>query len=189
MRYRPVFFCVYTEEGIKVAKFKSISELEHYIKNMVNIALDTSVKEGVVQGLIGHAGVDVYDVYPAPSMYERRGSLLSEGNYEVDRSENMKLSITPVARFNASGLRFNKKTHSFVPTVSSNGDGNELAGLINYGDGWNGYSYEYVNEEEMENPSYTAPRPFIDNTVEELNGGVYKALLALGLEDLGITVK
>lgn len=168
--------------------FKSIDELKHYLENMVNAALDNDVSKLVVEGLEYMAEADVYDVYPSPVLYNRRGSLTLDENYEVDKSQNLKVKITPVAKFNAVGLRWNKRTRSYVPTISSN-VGDELAGLINYGDGWNGYNYEYVTDEERENPTYTAPRPFIDDTREMLADGTYKEYLADSLRSLGIKVK
>lgn len=170
-------------------KFTSVDELKHYLENMVNAALDNNVKDRVIETLEGFADIDVYQAYPAPKLYNnRRKSLMQDENYEVDSSQNMKLKITPKAEFKSFALRWDRRMHGYVPTVSQN-VGDELAGLINYGGGWNGYNYEYVSEEEMENPTYTAPRPFIDDTVNDLKGGMYKAYLAEGLEGLGIKVK
>lgn len=168
-------------------KFKSIGELEHFLENKVNAALDTTVKQGVIDGLKGYALEDVYNIY-WPTSYERRYSLFEDSNYEVQKPKSMKLTITPVAKFNPSVTRWNKKSHSYYPSISNNGYGDELAGLINYGDGWNGYEYEFKTDEEMANPTYTAPRPFIDDTREDLNTGSFKTLLADGLEELGVKI-
>lgn len=169
-------------------KFKSISELERYLKNMIHYSLDNAVKEGVLQDLEERAEIDVYGEYPTPRLYGRRGSLLEDKNYKVDKSRDLTLTITPVAKFNPNILRWNPKTRSLVPASSMN-VGDELAGLINYGDEWNGYNYEFVTEEEAEHPTYTAPRPFLDYTKEDLADGMYKDLMRQGLEELGITVK
>ena len=170
-------------------KFKSMAEMKHFLENMVNAALDTTVKDGVIKTLEDYAKADVYEEYPAPKMYNRRRSLLQDSNYEVDKAKNMKLTITPVAKFNPNGLRWDKRSRSLVPASSWN-VGDELAGLINYGDGWNGYNYEYVSEEEMENPTYTAQRPFIDDAKESLDDGMgFKTLLSEGLGELGIKVE
>lgn len=165
-------------------KFNNVKDLKEYIKNSINYALDNNVKEGILETLYDHAVSDVYDAY-APSMYERRYSLLDEGNYEIDKSEDMKISVTPIAEFNPVVYRYKGRKKGFEQGRSAN-SGNELAGLINYGDGWNGYRYEFVSPDEAENPTYTAPRPFIDYARENLSDGMAKDYLIEGLAEMGI---
>lgn len=161
-----------------------MEDLEKYIKNSINYALDTSVKDGIVKEFITQAQNDVYDAYN-PRLYNRRESLLQEENYLVEKPGDMKLSVTPVAKFKSATLRYNKKSHSLYPSISTNGNGDELAGLINYGDGWNGYNYEFV----IEDAPYTEPRPFIDDTRDVLDEGLLEYYLIEGMSEMGLKFK
>lgn len=156
-------------------KFKSITELSHYIENMVNIALDTEVKEESLETLVSYASDDIY-TYPASGAYKRRHSFEDKSKYNVDRSQNMKLIITPMQEFNPFRNGENEEA-GFSMNASG---GNKLAGLVNYGDGWGGYEYDW---------SYVGPRPFLDHAKEDLGNGVFKQALKVGLEELGINAK
>lgn len=153
--------------------FKNVGEIKHYLENMVNAALDTTVKDGVIEGLENYAETDVYDVY-SPVVYKRRYSLFNEENYIVDKNKNMELTITPIVDFNPY---INGKNGE----ISKN-SGNQLSGLINYGDGWGGYTYDIPPNGR----AYGKPRRFIDDVKNELNDGMFKSLLAEGLENFGI---
>lgn len=189
--------------------FKNVKELERDLKTGIKAALKTQVGESIALQLIYNAQDIVYEGY-TPSVYDhelkdRRYSLREPNNYDIQVDENMKLSVTPVAEFNPyyyekvvkeDGTEFWKKKNSM-------NRGNELAGLINYGSGWNGYHYDFEEKQESyadndngynieENDSdfgtFSAPRPFIDITRDELKDGLGYALLAESLKDLGYSV-
>lgn len=63
----------------------------------------------------------------------------------------------------------------------SENSGNELAGLVNYGDGWNGYGYDYSNR---------GATNFIQKAVDDLKAsGEHVKAMNDGLQKRGLTVK
>lgn len=192
---------------MSVAKyvFKNVKDLERDLKTGIKAALKEPVGMAVAKMMMDNADEVVYEGY-SPRVYDhaigdRRYSLREPKNYDVQVDNNMNLSVTPVAEFNPYIYIFNKKTGKWNKSLSSN-RGNELAGLINYGDGWNGYYYDfseernmydedsddYEIEDEEDFESYSRPRPFIDITREELKEGMAKELLAESLKMMGYTV-
>lgn len=185
--------------------FKNVKDLEKDIKTGIKAALKEPVGMSIATMLINNANEVVYEGY-SPRVYDhaignRRFSLREPGNYDIQVDGDMNLSVTPVAEFNPYIYIYNKKSGKWNKTLSSN-RGNELAGLINYGDGWNGHYYdfseernvydddsdEYEIEDEEDFESYSIPRPFIDITREELKGGMAKELLSESLKMMGYTV-
>ncbi|MCM1253244.1 MAG: hypothetical protein NC321_10515 [Clostridium sp.] len=94
-----------------------------------------------------HIEEDVLSVY-SPSIYKRR---LSDGIDDVDNIvgtvRNMQLEVDNVTKFNDD--------------YSTHNHGTGLADLINDGEKSGGFFYDYPGE-------FTQPRPFIDNTIEEI---------------------
>lgn len=185
--------------------FKNVKDLEKDIKTGIKAALKEPVGMAIATMLINNANEVVYEGY-SPRVYDhaignRRFSLREPGNYDIQVDGDMNLSVTPVAEFNPYIYIYNKKSGKWNKTLSSN-RGNELAGLINYGDGWNGHYYDfseernvydddsddYEIEDEEDFESYSIPRPFIDITREELKGGMAKELLSESLKMMGYTV-
>ncbi len=194
---------------MSVAKyvFKNVKELERDLKTGIKAALKEPVGMAVAKMMMDNADEVVYRGY-SPRVYDhalgdgkRRQSLDEPKNYDIQVDGDMNLSVTPVAEFNPYIYIYNKKTGKWNKSLSSN-RGNELAGLINYGDGWNGHYYDfseernmydedsddYEIEDEEDYESYSRPRPFIDITREELKEGMAKALLAESLKMMGYTV-
>ena len=136
------------------------------------ISLDTVVADGIKQELVNQAEEIVYGAYD-PIIYNRRGSLIDESNYQIDKSGDMSLTVIPVASFN--------------PAYGTSNGGNQLAGLVNYGNGWGGYSYDFTPRSKP--ATYKAPRPFIDYTKELLAEGMFKDLLEEGLLQQGLDVR
>ena len=189
--------------------FKSIKGLENDIKTGIRAALKTQVGESIALKLILNAQDIVYDGYE-PHVYDheledRRYSLREIDNYDIQVDGNMNLAVTPVAEFNPYYYeRIELKDGSVRwKRHNSRNRGNELAGLINYGKGWNGYNYDFeekkksytddddgynIEENDSDFGSYSAPRPFIDITRDELKDGLGSALLAESLKDLGYSV-
>lgn len=185
--------------------FKNVKELERDLKTGIKAALKEPVGMAVAKMMMDNADEVVYGGY-TPRVYDheigdRRYSLDEPSNYDIQVNGDMNLSVTPVAEFNPYIYILNKKTGKWNKSPSSN-RGNELAGLINYGDGWNGHYYDfseernmydedsdsYEIEDEEDYESYSRPRPFIDITREELKEGMAKELLAESLRMMGYTV-
>lgn len=159
---------------------KSIAELQAQIEDAIGESLNGDVMEFIQQKLVEHAEADVYSQY-VPKMYVRRGSLLDKDKYLIETGENMHLVITPVQEFNPIIYVNGKQSRS-------KNSGEQLAGLINYGDGYGGYHYEFPDEDVFGNPNY-APRPFLDNTKEELASGELADSLWASLKKHGYNVK
>ena len=68
-------------------KFKSLSALESYLKNAIDVALENQVADAVAEEVAISAQKVVYDVY-SPKVYERRMSLLDETNIENQVGNN-----------------------------------------------------------------------------------------------------
>ena len=185
--------------------FRNVKELERDLKTGIKAALKEPVGMAVAKMMMDNADEVVYRGY-SPMVYDhalgdRRHSLDESKNYDIQVDGDMNLSVTPVAEFNPYIYIFNKKTGKWNKSLSSN-RGNELAGLINYGDGWNGHYYDfseerniynedsddYEIEDEEDYESYSRPRPFIDITREELKEGMAKELLSESLKMMGYTV-
>lgn len=189
--------------------FKNVKDLENDLKTGIKAALKTQVGESIALKLIYNAQDIIYDGY-RPHVYDhelkdRRYSLREPSNYDIQVDEDLKLFVTPIAEFNPyyyEKIKKNDGTERWIRKNSRN-RGNELAGLINYGSGWNGYHYDFeeiketytydddgysIEESVDDNGSYSAPRPFIDITRDELKDGLGSALLAESLKDLGYSV-
>lgn len=164
----PLFFlevmCMSTE-------FRNLKDLEKYIREKVETALEGDVSNKIVDKLEENAQSLVYDVY-SPVVYERRNSFLKDESYQI-KKKKWKVEIKPVVEFSQAYATSNK--------------GNDLAGLVNYGDGWNGHIYEYRYPHGA--PPYNKPRPFLDVTHEELNDGYYAELLKEALQSNGLDVQ
>lgn len=146
----------------------SLSEIEGIIKQAVSEALHGKVADEFVNDVVKHASSDVYGAY-APKIYERRGTLKDKGNYNVEDMGEMQIGITPVAAFNRAYGGWNY------------GDG--LAGLINFGRGYNGYVMG-------RGASYVPlPRPYLNNTIDEWNGGKYTEQIRAALTAAGLKVR
>lgn len=191
--------------------FKNVKELEKDLKTGIKAALKEPVGMAVAKMMMDNADEVVYGGY-SPRVYDhalggkkRRQSLNEPKNYDIQVDGDMNLSVTPIAEFNPYYYEKIKKddgTERWIKKNSRN-RGNELAGLINYGSGWNGYHYDFeeikqtytydddgyfIEESVDDNGSYSIPRPFIDITREELKEGMAKALLAESLKMMGYTV-
>jgi len=192
-------------KGVAKYVFKNVKELEKDLKTGIKAALKEPVGMAVAKMMMDNADEVVYGGY-TPRVYDheigdRRYSLDEPSNYDIQVDGDMNLSVTPVVEFNPYIYIYNKKTGKWNKSLSSN-RGNELAGLINYGDGWNGHYYDFSEERNMYNEdsddyeiedeedyeSYSRPRPFIDITREELKEGMAKELLAESLKMMGYTV-
>lgn len=115
-------------------------QIEKEIKKRVNKVFKEVAEEMQID-LAERADADVYGVYE-PKVYERRGTLNDPSNYKVE-TEDMKVSVTPVAEFNRDYGGWN--------------EGDELGGFMNFGNYWHGYVTNY---------NHPMPRPYLTNYVE-----------------------
>lgn len=134
-----------------MAACRSLEDLRKKIQDKINDALTKEVTDYIALLEVTSANENVYGVY-SPKEYERRydeggglanpknivGSLITDGILKVDNN----------ATFNQN--------------PKSGNHGNELAKLIEYGDGGGGYYYDYARPGR----SYMEPRPFIQKTKE-----------------------
>ena len=94
-----------------------------------------------------HVEKDVFSVY-SPKIYERRRSEgIDDPDNIVAEVRNMQLEVDNITMFNNGYGTYNK--------------GIGLVDLINDGNSRKGYFYDYPG-------SFEQPRPFIDNTIEEV---------------------
>lgn len=169
----------------------SLAELQSQIEEALSDSLSGDISDFIKRRLVAHAESDVYKVYPSPVMYGRRGSLTNEDlyvDYMVKTAGISRLVITPMQSFNPH-IMIRQGYNKWVPATSKN-SGNELAGLVNYGDtAYKGYGYDFYEGNEEGDASYAAPRPFLDNTVEELENGELGDQLWVSLKKCGFNVK
>lgn len=116
------------------------ADIEDTLRNEV---LDEVVKEIELK----HIEEDVLSTY-SPKIYERRGvGGINDPNNIIGEVEDMQLVVDNVTPFNDGYGTYNS--------------GVGLADLINDGERRHGYYYDFDGE-------FTQPRPFIDNTIEEI---------------------
>lgn len=143
----------------------SLADIEGRIKSAVSEALHNVCTERLKEDLASKASSQVYGAYE-PKRYVRRFTLENEGYYQTEDLGELKVGVTPIAPFNR--------------LYGGDNYGNELAGLMNYGEGWHGYVFNY------DTPN---PRPYIDNTVSEWEGSKFKEIIAGALNARGFTIK
>lgn len=127
--------------------YDDIDELLNDIKSDIEDTLMDEVLDKVKDIELKHVEDDVFSVY-SPDIYERRGiGGIDDPNNIIGTVNNMQLEVDNITRFNSGYGTYNH--------------GVGLAELINDGDSFNGYFYDYPG-------SFNQPRPFIDNTAEEI---------------------
>lgn len=131
--------------------YDDVKSLLSDLKSDIDSTLASEVLDEVRKCEIEHVQEDVLGVYN-PCFYERRrnGGIDDPENI-VGMVNNLTLSVTNVTPFNSG---YGTKNH-----------GVGLATLINGGDGAGGFEYDYPYRIRV---SYTNARPFLDNTVREL---------------------
>ena len=152
-------------------EFKSLKDLQAFVQDVVNMELEDSIAQVIKDGLTNSAESNVYGVY-SPKKYPRRHSLSDQGNMDVPPVTNGVLEVRVVAPFD-----------NIWPTENT---GDELAGLVEFGDGWNGHAYEYLPSDRE--PTFLYPRPFIQPVREEI-GSDLKDIMKQALRNAGLKVK
>lgn len=127
--------------------YGDIDSLFKDLKSDIEDTLTHEVLDEIKNIELRHIEEDVFSVY-TPSIYKRR---LTDGLADPDniigKVRNMQLEVDNVTEFNDDYGTYNH--------------GTGLADLINDGEKRNGFYYDYPGE-------FTQPRPFIDNTIEEI---------------------
>lgn len=146
--------------------FKSIAELEKYLKTIVNFCLQTDVAQDIKELIKEHVETDVYAKYQ-PSQYMRRkenGGLLDDNNYLVKPIKDG-VSITNI--------------------TTDNGYSEEMYGDFGtHPDTWivpiieTGIGYSWTESRIYKKPF---ARPFIDNTRNDLFKGLGRQYLKKSL--------
>ena len=150
--------------------FTDINALLADVQKSINKSLKNEVMDAVKEVELKHVERDVLSVY-TPSIYERRGS----GGIDDDKNiigtvKNGRLTVENVTPFNEDYRSRNR--------------GTGLGYMINEG-GNSEHDYEF-GFRTIEAP-YSYPRPFIDNTIEELDKTeVIEDALARGMKKDGI---
>ncbi len=127
--------------------YDDIDALLKDLKSDIEDVLMDDVLDEVKDIETQHIEDDVLSVY-SPSIYERRISGgISDPSNIIGEVHDMALEVDNVTRFNDGYGTYN------------HGEG--LAELINDGEKRGGFYYDYEGE-------FTQPRPFIDNTIEEI---------------------
>lgn len=127
--------------------YKDINALLKDLKSDIKDTLSHEVFNEVKDIEMRHIQDDVLSAY-SPNIYQRRaiGGIDDPDNI-VGRVKDMQLEVDNVTEFNDDYGTYNH--------------GVGLANLINDGESRHGFYYDYEGE-------FTQPRPFIDNTIEEI---------------------
>ena len=154
-----------------MSTFSSLQDLTRYVQDNINEVLEDEVLDAVRTVMLRHVEADVYDKY-SPREYVRRredGGLSDPDNIVSDLASD--------------GVVWIGNSAEFSQNPPSDNYGWELSGLVEFGDGWDGYYYEY----QISGRPYMQPRPFISNTRQELKSTKpHIAAMKKGLQSRGI---
>lgn len=162
-----------------MASFKNLDSLMKHIAEKVNESLGDEVANMVIDKQQEHINDDVYMQYnivdgqrKEPYRYKRR--YFEDGLIDRDNI---------VAKVKDGTLT--------VTNVTEGQDGlDNLAGLIEYGGGKGYGDYDWKYNRDNTQDQYLQPRPFIDNTRQEIaEKSLHKKALIEGLKKRGIKAK
>lgn len=156
-----------------MAQYSSYESLFAALLPAINTSLKTAVAP-VIKTTESEVVKDVLDEYH-PSVYQHRttGGLDDVANM-VDTVKNGVLTVTNQTEFNDD--------------YNSTSSGVGLAGLVEYGDGWNGFQYDYMRGDNYE--QFSKPRDITERTKEKLvDEGKYIEAFKDGLRIQGFEVK
>lgn len=175
-----------------MADISSLKQLEKALKKKVNDVLKSDAATHVKKIEQKHAYQDVYPAYTSYSSCEYRYKRRYEGGGIADISNmkvypgDMEVVITNETPFNSA---FGVHTQCCQRAIPPNNSGNELAMLIELGDGGGGYIYNYGPATRSEG-DFRPARPFIQNTREELkNTPELRNCIVNGLRLLGVDAR
>ena len=155
--------------------FSNFKQLEQYIMEQVNSSLKQEMAEMTKGKISEHVKSDVYNAYPNPTRYKRRGFIEgSLGLGDVTRMDSKLiqdgvLEVVDNADFN----------HPFAYTHEGDGDINTSKSLA--------FNIEYGYSDRSE--PWNEPRPFIEKTKEEIQSkGLHTQIMKSALKARGIDV-
>lgn len=140
-----------------------INQLEAYINEKINVALETNVKEVAKTTMKEHVQIDVYNPYTPHSIdgvtphYERTGKLL----------ENVKATI---------------EGNSLTLEDTRSENGRDITQIIESGVGYD-WGYKRNLDKEI------GKRPFVEETYKDLANGKARNALAEGLRIQGLNIE
>lgn len=146
-----------------MATFNNMKELEKFINKQIQESLQKDVAPKIVKIAQEHVETDVYDVYPHPKEYQRTGQL--KKSFEINPiSDGVEIENT-------------REDHDrYIPEI------------IEYGHDKSEQGYQYAYQYEGDN--YLQPRPFIENTRQEiLNTNIHVDELKDSLKRKGLDVE
>jgi uncharacterized protein YgfB (UPF0149 family) len=158
-----------------MATYKNWDALMKAVQKKVDSTLQNEVFEEARDVCQKHIDEDVYGAY-SPTSYQRRdmsGGLIANENIIGEMTGNV-LEVKDIAQLNTSEGKqtYNSQTY--------------LAQIIEYGKAYTGNAV-YLFDRDMSDQPWANPRPFIQNTIEDLiiNKQHIKAMKA-GLAQRGI---
>jgi hypothetical protein len=161
--------------------FKNPQQLESFIKNAINIALnnDSPVMKTVRDTMIEKVQEEVFDAYPYPLAKENAYQRRDEGG--IDDPQNIKGIL-----ISDGTIEVTNETLA-DPYIIRNGEQKEsknagmfLAPIIEYGEGYEFHYKDFI-------AGYDQPRPFFAKTREELeSSSALKKALYQGLREQGL---
>lgn len=157
----------------------ALKKVNRELKPKINNALSKEVFAKVRDVEVSTIEKEVYEVYD-PQEYRRRmaaGGLADPDNIVIEggAATGGRLSVINVTPPNPGGCK-NRRS------VTTDKD---LPSLVEYGDGYHGYSYDFPID-----GAYMGPRPFTAKAVENLKkSGAHVKALKDGLRRQGIKVK
>lgn len=158
------------------------SKIENELRRRINVALQTEAVKVIKETEKKHIQSDVYGSY-TPLYYSRRsdsGGLADENNMVVHTGD-LEVSVSNETPFN-NAYDYGR---GFIPPPNY---GNELAVLVEQGNGGGGHIYNYPYESGP--GTFLSPRPFIANTREELrNTNALHDAIVKGLRSNGLEAK
>lgn len=163
-----------------MATVDSWSALVKAVQKKVNDAMKHEVLETVKDKYKEHIQTDVYDTY-SPTVYNRRGNnsgLIADENIAGEMKGNT-LEVKDIA--------FPNESISQPQTLYDPSDPTQFAKWIEYGQTYNGKA-KYLFNRDMSGEVWANPRPFTENTIDELksNPSIIKDALKKGLKERGI---
>lgn len=152
-------------------KVKNLSQLFKYLQEEIDESLNSDVLNEIRDAEIYFINQDVLNSY-SPKVYKRRlkNGIDSPKNIINVSSETGKLIVRNVTEFN--------------PAYDSQNRGEGLAGLLEYGEGWGGFYYDFSS------PKFNKPKRFISDTKAAINIGKLHVLsLRSGMKKRGFKIK
>jgi hypothetical protein len=138
--------------------FNTWEELEKFLNQKINKALSKEVADVAKDTMSDHVMSDVYSKYQ-PSQYQRSGDLYKD----------------------VKTTMINENTLEIENTARDEESGRLIAPVVESGVGYEWESSRIYNMQPF-------PRPFVENTAKELENGLAKEAMKIGLKKQGLDV-